>query len=165
MSSTDFPEDTEGSFPSGVASSARRCLLVVSANPDRSRDYAVTLSGVIRRGLLPPSPPWSGAFFRLRYVPDRWILSPESLVGYLEVVGTTPWSSLEHLASVLADDLRNELIPRWMLVQLGTGSPTSGHEVMIEDRQPRWDNRGLLSSLSRFSHHPVWEGASLPPST
>ena len=47
----------------------------------------------------------------------------------------------------MLDDVNNELIPRWAQVELTAGPGDAGdcHGVIIEDRQPGWDNPALLA--------------------
>ncbi|MEO5338350.1 MAG: hypothetical protein H7841_15890 [Magnetospirillum sp. WYHS-4] len=113
----------------------RRSRLSVRPDPDPKLDYLVTLEGEIG-GERP-------AAIELRYVPDRLILVPESFAAYLEDLGRRDWESLESLAVALLDDLRNELVARWLQVAL----QGSGHAVLVEDRQPKWDNPRLLARL------------------
>ena len=73
-----------------------------------------------------------------KFVP--WILS----LGKLE------WPALEHLANAILDDFNNEIVPRW--VQLEVSAPFAGdiegeHCVILEDRQPTWSNERLISRL------------------
>lgn len=87
-----------------------------------------------------------GAFsMRLRYVPDRDLLDPDALGNYVHAVaidGQTP----EALAEMILDDINDQVIPCWLDVTLRKDG-TVAHEVRIEDRQPRWDDKGLLARL------------------
>jgi 7-cyano-7-deazaguanine reductase len=92
--------------------------------------------------------------FRLRYVPDKLIFDAESFTPYLESL-TSPdaWISLEASAAHILDDVNNEIVPRWIQVTL-TRTPdadlSSSHSVMLEDRQPKWDNSALLGRVGAF---------------
>ncbi len=127
----------------------RRALLETQSNPDAGHDYVVTLSGTVS-GLFAHGP----ATVTLRYVPDRHLLSPSSLEGYLKTIGDLDWSSLEGAATVIRDDLNNEIVPRWLQVSLQAPDDAhrivQHHDVMLEDRQPKWDNPSLLSRLKRY---------------
>jgi len=87
-----------------------------------------------------------GAFsMRLRYVPDRDLLDPEALGDYVRAVdvdGQTP----EALAEMILEDINDQVIPCWLDVTLRRDG-TITHEVRIEDRQPRWNDKGLLARL------------------
>lgn len=87
-----------------------------------------------------------GAYsMRLRYVPDRDLMDPDALGAYVRAVaidGQTP----EALAEMILEDINDQLIPCWLDVTLRRDG-TVGHEVRIEDRQPRWDDKGLLARL------------------
>ena len=58
------------------------------------------------------------------------------------------------LSSNILNDVNNELVTRWL--QLSISAPNQvhhgidRHEVMLEDRQPNWDNVGLLSRLKQY---------------
>jgi len=126
----------------------RRKLLIADRNPDIRLDYVASLYGHMTT---------PGGAFRLdvglRYVPDRAILNPASFASYLNALGGLEWSSLEDVAQAMLNDINNELIGRWVQVSvLATGEledGVDGHEVLLEDRQPNWDNPGLLSRLKR----------------
>ena len=123
----------------------RREKLITGANPDQRMDYVSTLSGTLVWGD-------GRAQVTVRYVPDKLVLVSDSLGPYLVGLEETPWESLEALATAIMDDIINELVARW--IQIGIAAPTSnapgveGHSVMLEDRQPKWENGSLLSRLS-----------------
>jgi 7-cyano-7-deazaguanine reductase len=79
------------------------------------------------------------------YVPDQHILKSGSFESYLRAIGAVEWSSPEAAAVAILHDLNNELVARWVQVTLGSDA----YRVTIEDRQPRWDNREMLSRLGR----------------
>ena len=55
---------------------------------------------------------------------------------------------------MILDDVNNEVVPRWVQVTVTApgdrAAGVDGHGVMLEDRQPRWDNPALLSRLERY---------------
>ncbi len=124
----------------------RRALLDTQSNPDTGHDYVVTLSGSVA-GLRTTT-------VTLRYVPDRSILTPSSLEGYLKTIGELNWSGLEEAAAAIRDDLNNEIVPRWLQVSLRASVNAQGsvqrHDILLEDRQPKWDNPSLLSRLKLY---------------
>lgn len=126
---------------------ARRSILKTSPNPDERLDYVAAL-----RGHAAGRADGGGAAeVRLRYVPDRRILDPAAFGAYLAAAGGEPGGSVEGFAAMVLDDINNELVPRW--VQITVTAPGEGiaeHGVMLEDRQPRWDNPALLSRLERY---------------
>jgi 7-cyano-7-deazaguanine reductase len=127
--------------------STRRQLLGVSPNPNNSIDYVTGYEGRIGAPALEIP-----ADIMLRYVPDRLILEIDSLEKYLEAIEQKSWDSLESLAVTVLDDIRNELVARW--VQIVVRSQPSGHPhlhrhaITLEDYQPNWDNEELLSHLA-----------------
>lgn len=126
----------------------RRSYLKTVRNPDFKLDYVITITG----HMATLSDEQSSAVI-LRYVPDKVILQPRSFGRYLDTIGTFEWKALEEAAAAVLNDVNNELIARW--VQVGISAPDQAHpgierhEVLLEDRQPNWDNAGLLSRLKR----------------
>lgn len=125
----------------------RRRHLKSRANPEGPIDYVVGFQGTVRAlGLGPPTR------VRIHYVPDKLIVEPAAFGRYLETLGTAEWGSLEALATAILGDFANELVARWIKVVAtspeGAYPGIAAHEVMIEDRQPGWDNAALLSRIS-----------------
>lgn len=119
----------------------RRELLAVAANPAPRLDYLVALVGDLAGEL-------GEVRLTVRYVPDRLILAPPAFVAYLAALGGAEWPSLEALAAAVLDDLNNELVARWVQVAAEAEAAAGlRHVVVLEDRQPRWDNRVLLERL------------------
>jgi 7-cyano-7-deazaguanine reductase len=117
---------------------SRRDLLKTRPDPAARQDYLVTFEGRVA-GVM-------GATVELRFVPDRLLLDPVSFQAYLDAVGGFAWGSLESLGAAMQDDLRNELVPRWLLLSV----EGQGHRVLFEDRQPKWDNPRLLARLRLY---------------
>lgn len=126
---------------------ARRRHLVTSANPGERHDYVVRLDGAMAVG--DAGNEGRAAAVTLLYVPDRLVLSWAAFDGYLRSLGASSWPTVEELALVLLADANNELIPRWVRIRLTTvGSTQSGgHGVVVEDRQPGWENPSILERL------------------
>jgi hypothetical protein len=133
-----------------MSSPDRRELLSVLPNPEVKIDYVVTLRG--RIGTAQES---RRAGIRLRYVPDKYILGEDAFRRYLDDLANGTWNSLEELAALILHDINNEVIGRWVQVTVGKPPATTAaaegserlHTVVIEDRQPRWDNLQILSRL------------------
>ena len=124
----------------------RRSLLATERNPDVKLDYVISITGhMSTRADIESSTVY------LRYVPDRDILDPASFGRYLDALGTIEWSTLEEAAAAVLNDVNNELIARWVQVSISAPDQVhpgiDRHEVLLEDRQPKWDNAGLLSRL------------------
>jgi len=114
----------------------RRALIEISPAPHPRHDAVVTHRADMQ-----------GTKMRLRYVPDRDILNPDSLATYLEVV----WNAdtlLEEIAQTILEDINDQVIPSWLEVTLSRQTETTEHDVQIEDRQPHWKDRGLLDRLA-----------------
>ncbi len=122
----------------------RRGALKTRPSPDSRLDCVSTLEG--RTGISP---------VRLRYVPDKLVMEPESFALYLKSLDGLAWDSLEETAMAILDDINNEVVARWTQITLcaSDGRASDGdagsHSVMVEDRQPKWDNSTLLSRLRR----------------
>ena len=84
---------------------------------------------------------------RLRYIPDRDILMPNSLSDYLKAVEHGAEISLEEMAQTILEDINDQVIPSWLEITLHRSSGHTKHDVRIEDRQPHWQDRGLLDRL------------------
>jgi len=129
---------------------SRREQLTTDPNPENRLDYIITLSGDLVHGEDHEHP----SQVRLRYVPDGLILRPESFATYLDRLSDTSWPSLETAASAIIDDVNNELVPRWVQVQVELEPSTEAaihfHSVVLEDKQPKWENPELLSRLGRI---------------
>jgi len=124
----------------------RRSLLSSNPNPDRRLDYVCSLGARIQVPFVK-----SPLQFRVRYVPDRVILAPESLDAYLDKVGKFQWPSLEDFSVAVLGDLNDELIARWIEVSLSVEDSNFFHDVVLEERQPEWEDSGILSRLPSSS--------------
>ncbi len=124
---------------------ARRSILTTRSDPDPRLDYIVTLGGDIEN--------MSPTGVEVRYVPDRLIIEPLSFGRYLETLGGLAWGSLEEIAVTVLDDVNNETVARWIQVTVSAHRPDASnvgtHNVIMEDRQPRWDNPRLLARLKQ----------------
>ena len=125
----------------------RRALLETHANPDGAVDYVSCLHGTLQAfGLGKPT------LLRVYYVPDRMIVDPAAFGCYLGALSALEWGSLELLATEVLGDFNDQLIGRWVRVVVtapeGAYPSVGSHEVLIEERQPGWDNPSLLSGLA-----------------
>ena len=87
-----------------------------------------------------------GLALTVQYVADRLVLTREGFAAYARArTSAMPWDTpIESLATLVADDLANELVPKWMRVSfVQEGTPR--HSVTVEDRQPGWDHAVLKS--------------------
>jgi len=124
----------------------RRRLLVTRPNPESTVDYVSGLQGMLQAfGHGGPTR------VNVHYVPNRTILEPAAFGRYLESLTALDWGSLEELATAVLADLNDEVVARWVRVVVtapeGAYPGVGAHQVMIEDRQPDWDNPALLSRL------------------
>ena len=135
-------------MPTPEARVERRRLLASEPNPGAQLDYLVILDAELGSiGAV-------DVHVRIAYVPDRDIVQPGALEAYLALTSKQPWLSLEALALAVLDDINNEIVPRWIMVQLKGGRRVGEpqrikHGVTVEDRQPGWANAELLAQLER----------------
>ncbi len=115
----------------------RRAKLVLMAAPHPRHDALVSLVGQMATVTV-----------RLRYVPDRDLLSPESYADYLTAIEDTDLATLEETAQTILEDVNDQLIPCWLDVLVTDAGGGIQHEVRIEERQPKWNDRGLLDRLA-----------------
>jgi 7-cyano-7-deazaguanine reductase len=120
----------------------RRAVLAPQNNPDRNIDFVSSLSGSMTAldGVVAVT---------LRYVPDAQTVTPADFAAYLKTLEGIDWPSHENLATTILQDVSNELVPRWVQVvtcRAGTEERPE-HKVLVEDRQPKWENAALLASL------------------
>lgn len=85
-----------------------------------------------------------GGTLTIAYGPDRDLLVRESLTAYAAALpATTP----EETVATIADDIANELVPKWHRVTLALNEGDISQIVTIEDRQPGMDRPSLPSGL------------------
>ncbi len=114
-------------------------------NPNREVDYVVILEGTVRpRGAAAP------LNLTLCYVPDRLIVETGEWRKYLAELSAESMSTLEELAHRILFDVNNEVVPRWLSVVVCDDTPGPSHKVVIEDRQPTWDNPDLLRRIPQI---------------
>lgn len=133
---------TSPDTPSEGCEKLSRETLATRPNPNRETDYVVLLGGCVRpRGFAAP------LNLRLHYVPDRLIASTEGWRRYLEALSADDLETIEALAGQVLSDINNEIVPRWLSVTVSDSGGGPAHAVVIEDRQPKWDNPDLLDRI------------------
>lgn len=134
---TDMP-DRLSSADAGIRDPKRRALLVFWTPPRSKPDGLLLIAGRVPR---------SQVRVVLRYIPGKRMIEHRSWDAYLGALGELLPEGIEAIAYAILEDLNNELVPRWVeiLVELD-----SGHKILLEDRQPNWDNPALLARLAPF---------------
>lgn len=92
--------------------------------------------------------PAINATIRLTYVPYKNVLSADCFAAYLKELPQPGDAAnvLERYAAMMLDDLNNELVPRWLqLVLTRRRDDGTVQRVLVEDKQPRWNNKVLLA--------------------
>ena len=74
----------------------RREKLATKENPDSRMDYVSSLQGRLAAA-------GAAARITLRYVPDRWIVTPDGFDAYLAGLGDQDWANLESLATAILE--------------------------------------------------------------
>jgi 7-cyano-7-deazaguanine reductase len=119
----------------------RQERLTFRANPRNNLDYVMMLEGCVAH---------HGHHVHLTYVPDKLVLAAESFGVYLAAFDAGAPPMIELVAFDILDDINNEIVPRW--VQVIVTAPHDGpgpqpQKVIVEDRQPNWDNPRVLAHL------------------
>lgn len=115
----------------------RRELIESTPAPHPRHDAIVTLSKS-----------FDGKTLRLRYVPDRDVLTPESLSIYLREISNLEADNLETVTQTILEDINDQIIPSWLEIMVSEDVDGFTHSVQIEDRQPYWKDRSLLDRLA-----------------
>lgn len=113
----------------------RREILETRPNPNTGLDYLVAVDTAVSPNRV----------IRLRYVPDKLLLRPHTFETYLSAITATDDIPSEELALAIIEDINNEVVPRWVQVQVENGGV---YRVLIEDRQPNWDNPQIIARAS-----------------
>jgi len=80
------------------------------------------------------------------YVPDQLILSRASFDSYVAARAHEADRTPEALAALVASDLANELVPKWLRVTVNRqAGGVVNHSVTVEDRQPGWSHPSVKS--------------------
>jgi len=124
----------------GPAGDLPRHLLQCRANANATLDYLIAIDDCA------PETDWLVA---LRYVPDKLIVEPDALARYVGQLAARDHDGPEDIALAILADLNNETVPRWVEVACAH-RPAPRHRVLVEDRQPNWDNPALLGRLTAW---------------
>lgn len=135
--------DISDDSPRTASPPDRREMLKTRANPQTTLDYLIAIDAAAS----------SGRAVRLRYVPDKFLLRPEAFDAYLSTLTTASDVAAEELALAIIEDINNEVVPRWVQVRIenltNDQEPNSStYRVIIEDRQPNWDNPQITARAS-----------------
>ncbi len=116
-----------------------RNLLKTKNNPNKAIDYIVTLETIS---------PDNQIRISLRYIPDKDIVDSDCFETYIQALFEYQ-ERLEGLASFILEDINNEIVARWVqIIAFEDKGNTAQHSVVLEDRQPQWDNPHLLARIT-----------------
>jgi hypothetical protein len=114
-------------------------LLKSRANPRIGLDYVVAHAVPLTA---------SGSRISLRYVPDKLLVDERSLAAFLASLAKAGPGAPEVTALAILDELNNEIVPRWVQIAVSGGDGGQpAQTVIVEDRQPNWENPGFLERL------------------
>ncbi len=128
--------DLEGIEPDIRVARQERILTIPL--PDAKVEFLCNLDGTVTA---------IGAVIRLSYIPYKSVLDGDGFAAYLKDLPApdNAASAMETVAAVILDDLNNELVPRWLQLVLTREHPDGTvQRVLVEDKQPRWDNKTLI---------------------
>lgn len=140
MSQSDIDPTTaaEALGEADIRDPRRRALLTYWAPPREKPDSLLMIAGRVPR---------SQVRVVLRYVPGKRMIEHRSWDAYLAALADLLSRGIEAIAYAILEDLNNELVPRWLEIVVELDS---GHKILLEDRQPNWDNPALLARLAPF---------------
>jgi hypothetical protein len=118
---------------------ALRDLLMLLPNPRTDLDYLDYMQVPL------------GAYdSHIFYVPDRHILTQDSLGRYCAALGADASLQGNTFAGMLLHDIFDTAFPKWVGIQLHQHTPIP-HSIVMQDKQPNWDNPALISSIKPVS--------------
>ena len=123
-----------------ISAFTRQEAIHFTANPNSSIDYLVQFDCTMvcaNRSLS----------LSIRMVPDRWVMEDACLQNYIALLSASV-APIETLANQILADLLNTLIPRFLHVELCHKQGNQSHRVVMEEKQPKWNNAGLLARLA-----------------
>ena len=111
-------------------------------NPYRNKTYIVSIIQEITLN-------GQSFMFGLRYVPDTLLLDHEGLASYLEQILAHNPKKAEILAHNILEDIMDQIVPKWIEVNLKHEENKFGQNVLItiEERHPGWEDDALLKRL------------------
>ncbi len=125
----------------------RRQIIKVRPNPDIQLDYITTLRAEMI--FMPQNTPIK---IITRYIPNKYIMRPESIEDYTAFLQKQSCETLESIAITVINDIKNTLLTRWCHVLLKgqfiiNGTPQE-HSVFSVDHAPGWKNDNILKYIS-----------------
>lgn len=114
-----------------------RQLLEVASAPVAGVMTLVSLTSALDGGLA----------LAVSYVPDQLVLTRAGFDAYARALSSAPANTPEALAALVAADIANELVPKWLRVTVNrSAGGVVNHSVTVEDRQPGWDHQAHFKS-------------------
>src|SRR4051812_40334520 len=107
-----------------VSTGPSRQLLEVAPAPVAGVMTIVSLSGTLEAGLA----------LAVSYVPDQLVLTRGGFDTYTRALSSAPANTPEALAALVAADIANELVPKWLRVTVNRQmNGVVNHSVTVED--------------------------------
>lgn len=82
----------------------------------------------------------------IRYVPDKDVLTQKTFEDYCRVLNSQD-NTPEVLTRQILTDFNDQILPRFIQITVGT---KKGEQIILEDRQPGWDNLNFLRRLRKI---------------
>jgi hypothetical protein len=118
----------------GVSTAPSRQLLEVTPAPVAGVMTIVSLTNILDANMA----------LAVSYVPDQLVLTRPGFDAYTRALGSAPATTPEALAALVAADIANELVPKWLRVTVNRhANGAINHSVTVEDRQPGWDHQAF----------------------
>ncbi len=121
---------------------SKKDTLSTFPNPYRNKTYIVSIIQEITLNR-------QTFMFGMRFVPDKLLLDHESLASYLDQMLAQNPKKAEILAHDILEEIMDQIIPKWVEVNLKHEENKFGQNVMItiEESQPGWQSDALLKRL------------------
>lgn len=134
--SIDIPDIASDAAAIEREAAARGQTVETFASPDSKTDFLCRLEARWAAADVP---------LVLTYVPDKLMVSEPAFARFAAGFDP-PAGPLEVRAAAALRTLNDDLVPRWIQLRAGAGA----HRVLIEDRQPKWQNDALLRRVEPF---------------
>lgn len=82
----------------------------------------------------------------IRYVPDKSVLSQKTFEEYCRFLNSKD-NTPEILTRQILNDFNDQIFPRFIQITVGT---KKGEQIILEDRQPGWENLNFLRRLRKI---------------
>ena len=82
----------------------------------------------------------------IRYVPDKDVVTQKTFDDYCRFLNSQDQTP-EILTREILNDFNDQILPRFIQINVGT---KKGEQIILEDRQPGWENLNFLRRLRKI---------------